>query len=115
MSHYIATIARDGDAKRQIVVHWDDNNPNRHVCAPVTVGAGELDETKLSSVLGSMGFRVVDDAGADNVGRGWATVTRIRDDRPFFNPLDSSWHSYLSEEIKDKIRATYPGASVPGV
>jgi hypothetical protein len=55
MSLYRCTIARDG-TKRQIIVHWDDNDPNRHIVAPQTVPADELDEARLAQVVGSMGF-----------------------------------------------------------
>ena len=42
MSLYRCTIANDGD-QRQIIVQWDDNNnPNRHIVAPATVPAAEL-------------------------------------------------------------------------
>lgn len=113
MAYYTATIARDGDARRQIAVHWDDNNPNRHIIAPVTVATDELDEEKLSHVLASMGFRIIS-GDSDNVGRGWAVVSRAKSAHLFFNPLDGTWRSHLSDETKEQIRTTYPGAAVPG-
>ncbi|WP_036376513.1 hypothetical protein [Mycolicibacterium austroafricanum] len=113
MSLYTTTIALDGD-KRQIIVHWDDNDPNTHITAPVTVPAADLDESRLEHELGRMGFRIAS-AGSDNVGRGWAVVSRLHTDRPFYNPLDSSWYAYLPSDVKREIASKYPGSRVPGV
>lgn len=112
MSLYRCTIANDGD-NRQIIVHWDDNDPNRHIVAPVTVPAAELDEDGLAYELGRGGFRLVS-TGSDNVSRGWAIVARTQTDRPFYNPLDQSWHTYLTNDAKRTIAATWPDAAVPG-
>ncbi len=113
MSLYRCTIARDGD-RRQIGVHWDDLNPNRHITAPVTVPAAELDERRLEHELGRMGFRLAS-TDSDNVGRGWAIVARIQSDRPFFNPIDGTWYAFLDDEDKRTIRDKWPEAEVPGV
>lgn len=113
MSLYHCTIARDGD-KRQVVVHWDDNNPNRHIVAPYTVPADSLDESSLAHILSSMGFRVAT-GSSDNVGRGWAIVARIDSARPYYNPLNGNWCTFLTGEQGRDIRSRYPDASVPGV
>lgn len=113
MSLYTCTIARDGD-NRQVIVHWDDRDPNRHIVAPVTACAGDLDEKRLADLVGSMGFRIVS-AGSDNIGRGWAIVGRLRTDHPFYNPLDESWCAYLTDEDKRAIADKWPDARVPGV
>ena len=36
MCYYTATICNDGD-RQQIVVHWDDNDPNRFIYASIVV------------------------------------------------------------------------------
>lgn len=113
MSLYTCTIANDG-AQRQVVVHWDDKDPNRHVVAPVTLPANGLDECRLAEAVGSMGFRIVS-ADSDNVGRGWAIVARSNSDRPFYNPIDQSWNAFLPEDVKRAIADKWPGAAVPGV
>jgi hypothetical protein len=87
MSLYRCTIAEDRD-NRQIIVHWDDNDPNRHIMAPVTVPAGELDEDRLAHELARAGFRVVS-IGSDNVGRGWAIVARTQDRPTVLRPARS--------------------------
>ncbi|OBK36966.1 hypothetical protein A5658_04715 [Mycobacterium sp. 1245111.1] len=112
MSLYRCTIAHDGD-RRQIIVHWDDDNPNRAICSPVTVPAAELDEARLIHELGRSGFRLVS-ADSDNIGRGWAIVARSQTDRPFYNPIDQTWHTYLTDDAKRDIAATWPDAAVPG-
>lgn len=112
MSLYRATIAHDRD-ERQIVVHWDDNDPNRHIVAPVSVPAGELDDARLAHELGRMGFRLVS-TDSDNIGRGWAVVARNQSDRPFFNPLDGSWNAFLHDHVKEEIAERWPDAAVPG-
>jgi hypothetical protein len=113
MSLYRCTIANDGD-QRQIIVQWDDNNPNRHIVAPVTVPATELNEDRLAHELARSGFRLAS-IGSDNVGRGWAITARIQSDRPFYSPLDQTWHTYLSDDAKRAIAAKWPDAAVPGV
>lgn len=113
MSLYRTTIAHDG-GNRQIIVHWDDHDPNTHIVAPVTVPAAELDEARLQHELGSMGFRIAS-SDSDNVGRGWAIVSRLHTDRPFYNPIERSWYAYLSDDAKREIASKYPGARVPGV
>ena len=113
MSLYKTTIARDGD-RRQIIVHWDDHDPNRHIVAPVTVPAAELDEARLEHELGRMGFRIAS-TGSDNIGRGWAIVSRLHTDRPFYSPLDGSWYAYLSDDVKAEISSKYPQSRVPGL
>lgn len=114
MSLYTCTIAIDGGDKRQVIVHWDDRDPNRHIVAPVTVPADELDEKRLTEVVGSMGFRMVS-TGSPNIARGWAIVGRLRTDRPFYNPLDQSWNTYLTDDAKRAIADKWPDAQVPGV
>ena len=113
MSLYQVTIAHDGE-NRQIVVHWDDNDPNRFIVAPFTVAAAELDESRLAHELGRMGFRLVS-TDSDNVARGWAIVARTQSDRPFFNPLNGTWQAFLDDEEKRQIAAKWPYAEVPGV
>lgn len=113
MSLYHCTIAHDGD-KRQVIVHWDDNDPNRHIVAPCTVPADTLDESSLARIISSMGFRIATDS-SDNVERGWAIVARTNSDRPFYDPLDGDWRTFLTDEQKRKIRDKWPGAAVPGV
>lgn len=113
MSLYRCTIANDGATRRQIVVHWDDNDPNRHVTAPVTVAAADLDEDRLIAELNLMGFRMVS-ADSDNIGRGWAIVGRLRTQWPFYNPLDGTWQAFLSDEDKRAIAEKWPDADVPG-
>ncbi len=112
MSLYRVTIANDGD-KRQIIVAWDDNDPNRHIVAPVTVAASELDEARLEHELGRMGFRLAS-VDSDNIARGWAIVSRTRTDHPFYNPLDGSWCAYLDAPTKRAIAEKWPDADVPG-
>lgn len=112
MSLYRCTIATDGD-RRQIIVHWDDNDPNRHIVAPITVEASDLDEERLAHELGRSGFRIAS-TGSDNIGRGWAIVSHTRTDWPYFNPVDGGWYSFLSETVKHTIAETWPTASVPG-
>lgn len=113
MSLYRCTIAHDG-ANRQIVVHWDDNDPNRHIVAPTTIPASETSEDRLAHELGRMGFRVVS-TDSDNIGRGWAVVAHTRADWPFYNPLTQGWCAYLDDTAKQGIRARWPEADVPGV
>lgn len=113
MSLYRCTIATDGD-RRQIIVHWDDNDPNRHIVAPISVAAGELDEQRLAHELSRSGFRIAS-TGSDNIGRGWAIVSHTRTDWPFYNPITGDWCAYLSDDVKRSIAATWPTASVPGV
>ncbi len=112
MSLYYCTIANDGPL-RQIVVHWDDNDPNRHIVAPVTVPAVSLDETRLAAELAGMGFRLVS-TESDNIDRGWAIVARAQLDRPFYNPLDGDWYAYLSDAVKREIANKWPNADIPG-
>ncbi len=118
MSLYRCTICLDGQPgvweDRQIVVHWDDLDANTFVVAPFTVAAADLDEERLVHELGRMGFRLVS-TNSDNIGRGWAIVSRSRTDRPFYNPLDRSWCAYLTDEDKRAIRNKWPDAAVPGV
>lgn len=109
---YRCSIARDGD-HRQIIVHWDDLDPNRHITAPVTVPVAELDESRLEHELGRKGFRLAS-SDSDNVGRGWAIVARIQSDRSFFNPINRIWCSSISGEEKRAINDKWPGAEVPG-
>ncbi|WP_454793795.1 hypothetical protein [Mycolicibacterium lutetiense] len=111
MSIYTATICKDGD-HHQVVVHWDDNDPNRFIYAPVTV-TDEMTEAKLSEAVASQGFRVIS-IGSDNVGRGHAYVSRIRSDWSFYDPISRDWYAYLSDERKAAIAAKYPEARVPG-
>lgn len=113
MSLYRCTIAHDR-ADRQIIVHWDDNDPNRHIVAPTTIVAGEITEERLAHELGRMGFRVVS-TDSDNIGRGWAIVAHTRSDWPFYNPLTQGWCAYLDDRTKAEIRAKWPEAVVPGV
>ena len=113
MSLYQCTIANDG-ARRHIIVHWDDNDPNRHVVAPVTVAAEDLTEARLVHELESMGFRLVS-TDSDNIGRGWAIVTHSRTDWPYYNPLDGNWYTFLSDDVKRAIADKWPDAAVPGV
>jgi hypothetical protein len=110
---YKWTIARDGD-RRQIVGHWDDLNPNRHIVAPFAVAAAELDENRLAHELGRMGFRIVS-GGSDNAGRGWGIVAPTRSDLPFYNPIDQSWYAYLDEGAQRAIVDKWPDVDVPGV
>ena len=112
MSLYRVTIANDGD-KRQIIVAWDDENPNRHIVAPVTVAASELDEARLEHELGRMGFRLVS-ADSDNIGRGWAIAASRNSNHPFYNPADRSWCAYLDANAKRTIADKWPDAVVPG-
>lgn len=114
MSLYLTTIAHDGDNNRQIIVHWDEHDPNTHIVAPVAVAAEELDDARLEHELGRMGFRIAS-TSSDNIGRGWAIAARLRSDWPFYNPLDGTWNAFLSDEVKQEIRAKYPSARVPGV
>lgn len=72
---------------------------------------GELTEQKLADAVASQGFRIVS-ISSDNIGRGWAIVARP--DHRFYDPISRDWYSYLSNEQKDAITATYAGASVPG-
>jgi hypothetical protein len=109
MGYYTTTICKDDD-RHQVVTHWDDHDPNRFIYAPVTV-TGELTEQKLADAVASQGFRIVS-TSSDNIGRGWAIVARP--DHRFYDPISHDWYSYLSNEQKDAITATYPGASVPG-
>ncbi|MFA5709321.1 hypothetical protein [Mycolicibacterium sp.] len=113
MSLYHCTIAQDRD-QRQVIVHWDDHDPNRHIVAPVSVAADTLDEAKLTDLVSSMGFRIAS-TDSDNIGRGWAIVARIQTDRPFYNPLDQGWYAYLQDDVKSAIADKWPGARVPGV
>lgn len=112
MSLYRCTIANDGD-RRQIIVHWDDNDPNRHIVAPTTIGAGDLDEQRLALELSRAGFRIAS-TDSDNIGRGWAIVAHARRDWPFYNPISGDWCAFLSDDVKRAIAATWPAASVPG-
>ncbi|MEN4464152.1 hypothetical protein VXE65_19115 [Mycolicibacterium conceptionense] len=111
MSIYTATICKDSD-RHQVVVHWDDNDPNRFIYAPVTV-TGDMTEDTLAKAVASQGFRVVS-IGSDNVGRGHAYVARIHSDRPFYDPVSNGWYAYLSDQRKAAIAAKYPTARVPG-
>jgi hypothetical protein len=113
VSLYRCTIAHDRD-KRQIIVHWDDNDPNRHIVAPVTVTATDLDEHRLVHELGAMGFRLVS-TGSDNIERGWAIVARTHTDRPFYSPIGQTWYAYLPDDVKRAIADKWPDAVVPGV
>lgn len=109
MCYYTTTICRDSD-HHQVVTHWDDHDPNRFIYAPVTV-TGDMTEQKLADAVASQGFRIVS-TDSDNIGRGWAIVERP--DHRFYDPISRDWYSYLSNEQKDAITATYPEASVPG-
>lgn len=113
MSLYRCTIANDG-SRRQIVIHWDDNDANRIIVAPVAVPTSELNEERLIHEIGRMGFRLAS-TESDNVERGWAIVAHLRKDWPFYNPLDGSWHAFLDDETKRSIRERWPDADVPGV
>ncbi|KXO91096.1 Uncharacterised protein (plasmid) [Tsukamurella tyrosinosolvens] len=113
MSLYHCTIALDGD-NRQVIVHWDDNDANTHIVAPITIAASELDEAKLVHLVASMGFRMVS-TGSDNVGRGWAIVARTNSNHPFYDPIAREWRAFLSDDQKAAIRTQYPDATVPGV
>lgn len=113
MSLYRCTIAHDGE-NRQIIVHWDDDDPNRHIVAPASIAASDVTEDRLAHELGRMGFRVVS-TDSDNVGRGWAIVAHARSDWPFYNPLTNGWCSHLDDETKRGIKAQWPDAVVPGV
>lgn len=118
MAYYTCTIAHDDD-NRQIIIHWDDHDPNRHLVTPVSVPASELDEARLVHEVGRMGFRIIS-TDSDNVGRGWAIVSRsfTRESTAqhyFYNPLTNGWQTYLSETDKNMIRTKYPDARVPGV
>lgn len=118
MAYYTCTIARDGDGDRQISIHWDDNDPNRHITAPVTVPADELDEARLALEVGRLGFRVISN-DSDNIDRGWAIVSRsftseTTSDHSFYNPITGGWQAYLSAVDKNEIRTKYPAARVPG-
>lgn len=114
MSLYRCTIALDGEDRRQINIHWDDNDPNRLIVAPYDVAAVGFDEQRLADVVGTMGFSIASTC-SDNVGRGWAIVSRLNRDRPFFNPVDHRWYSFLPDDVQREIRAKYPDADVPGV
>lgn len=118
MAYYTATIAIDRGARndrdgRQIVVHWDDNDPNRFIYAPISVDHPLTGEAELVELLAGQGWRVVSD-GSDNVGRGWAIVTRKDKRLPFYNPLSRSWQAFLSDDEKRAVREKYPDATVPG-
>ncbi len=111
MSIYTATICKDGDGS-QIVVHWDDNDPNRFITAPIMVDRAVTDETELSELLGLQGWRIVS-TGSDNIGRGWAMVSRIRSDWPFYNPLTGNFQAFLHDGEKREILGRWPDADVP--
>jgi len=117
VAYYTATICKDGSGC-QVVVHWDDNDPNRFITTPTLVDHPITDGTELESVLEAQGWIMVS-RDSNNIGRGWAIVKRKRDSathyRPFFNPLDRGWYGSLSDEVKWQIRATFPEATVPGV
>lgn len=119
MAYYMATICIDRGPQndqdgRQIVVHWDDNDPNRAITGglinyrhPIT------DERTLTILLRDEGWTVVSN-GSDNIGRGFAIVKRTDQRHPFFNPLTRSWQAFLSDDEKRKINRKYPDANVPG-
>jgi hypothetical protein len=113
MGYYHATICRDGDAGHQVVVHWDDNDPNRFIYAPIAV-AGEVTEQKLADAVATQGWRIVS-FDSDNVGRGWAIVARSEPTRPFYDPISQGWCTFLTDDQKRAIAAKYPDAVVPGV
>ena len=109
MSTYKAFIAKDGN-RFQVSVCWDDNDPNRFITAPFPLEPSD----DLDNQLGRAGYRLVSN-DSDNIGRGWALVSRMATDRPFYDPVAQTWRSSLSDDAKQKIRAKYPDASVPGV
>lgn len=113
MAYYKATICRDG-AGSQVVVHWDENDPNRFITAPRMVPGGLVDARHLEEVLESDGWRLAS-AGSDNIGRGWAIVKRRESQWTFYNPITRDWYMFLSDDDKARIRETYPDAEVPGV
>lgn len=109
MAYYRATIARDGD-NVQLIVHWDDNDPNRFITAPRTL-SGTITEDELAHELGRDGYRVVS-TESDNVGRGWAIVTRANTDHRFYDPISGGWYTFLTENQKAEIREMYPDAQL---
>jgi hypothetical protein len=112
MGYYMATICNDGTGV-QIVVHWDDLDPNRFITSPIKLRFPIADEAELENHLGTQGWRVVSN-GSDNVGRGWAIVAR-RDTRwPFYNPISEQWQVFLTDAEKCEIAQRWPDARVPG-
>jgi hypothetical protein len=119
MAYYRATICKDRGPQNdrdgtQIVVHWDDKDPNRAITAPIMYGHPVTDERVLAVLLRDEGWTVVS-RDSDNVGRGFAIVKRTDGRHPFYDPISRSWYSFLTDDQKNQIRATYPGADVPGV
>ena len=110
MSQYKAFIAKDGK-HFQVSVCWDDNDPNRFITAPFPLA----DPDDLAVQIERAGYRLVS-TESDNVGRGWAIVTRANQtERPYYDPVSRTWHAALSDDIKQQIRAKYPDAVVAGV
>jgi hypothetical protein len=118
MAYYMATICIDHGPQNdkdgsQIVVHWDDSDPNSVITAPIVYGYPITDEATLEILLRDAGWSVVSH-GSDNIGRGFAIVKRTDQRHPFFNPVTRSWFSFLTDDQKREIRAKYPDANVPG-
>ena len=118
MCLYTATICIDRGPQnnqdgRQVVVHWDDNDPNRAI-GIIQYGHPITDERVLEVLLRDNGWSVVS-KHSDNVGRGFAIVKRTDPRHPWFNPTDWTWKSYLSDGDKEQIRLKFPEANVPGV
>lgn len=120
MSLYMATICTDRGPQnnrdgRQIVVHWDDNDPNTAMPSGVINYAHPItDEQVLAVLLRDEGWTVVS-FDSDNIGRGFAIVKRTDQRHPFFNPVTRTWQYFLSDQDKEEIRAKYPHAQVAGV
>lgn len=119
MAYYMATICIDRGPHNdqngsQIVVHWDDNDPNRFITAPITVNHPVTSETELRSLLESAGYSIVSH-DSDNIGRGFAIVKRSAPGRPFYHPVKREWVAALWDDDKREIRAKYPDAKIPCV
>ncbi|GAB5005464.1 MULTISPECIES: hypothetical protein [Mycobacterium] len=92
--YYILTVCRDRERSgHQLVVHWDDDDPNTVIAQTFTAKA--ITNDVIEQAAARIGFRVVS-TDSDNAARGWALVTRFDSDRPFFNPADRSWSSVAS-------------------
>lgn len=119
MAYYMATICIDRGAQndqdgRQIVVHWDDKNPNSAITAPIMYAHPITSELVLEVLLRDEGWTVVS-RGSDNIGRGFAIVKRTDTRHPFFNPVARAWQMFLTDSDKEEIRTKYPDADVPCV
>jgi hypothetical protein len=105
MPHYFKSIVSVDRENRtyQLVVLWDDNDPNAMVCQhtfgsmpsghqynPDKVTEYVTDE-EIDEELGRMGFHVV---GKSGVPAEWGarTVRRANSERTFFDPATRDWY-----------------------